>query len=89
MIDAIRTEFEDIFSDVLRRQGGKREPIELTEKEKFAMCLIAGVPIDCDVKENIAFFKTKYPCGVAWNGFKFVIGYKMPDNKTHLAYHCE
>lgn len=59
---------------------------ELTESEKFCICALAGAQIishfgnrcckdNCFRSNNtITHYETYYPCGIIWDGNKFIVG---------------
>lgn len=53
---------------------------ELTDDEKFALYYASGLSTDCGKLERIGEkFEIKFttkPCAIAWDGRKFLIGFK-------------
>jgi hypothetical protein len=74
------------FLSALQKQKGKKELVELTESERFSIAVAAGAQIIShygfrSCKEGcarsspmIAHFETYYPCGICWDGEKFLVG---------------
>lgn len=84
----IRLFWKDIKINVLsavEKQRGKTELTELTETERFAIAVSAGAQIvshfgNHSCKQGcakssplVAHFETYYPCGIAWDGQKFLV----------------
>ena len=61
MIDALIKQFTD-----LPRKG--TPACELTERDKLALCLAAGVPSETNIEGTMLNVKLTVPCGVADRG---------------------
>lgn len=92
-------DIESLFQSAFSKQTGHRDTVELTESERFAICVLSGVEIvshyryDCCKEgcprsnEGAFHFETYYPCNVIWDGEKFQvvvqISKKFRDVESH------
>ncbi len=58
---------------VTKKQMQQRDkPIKLTNEDKFALAFVAGVRVFYERDDNMLEATTE-PCGVGWDGNKFVV----------------
>ena len=60
--------FRDILSQITQLPRKGVPAVDLTDRERLALCIAAGAPIETEVVGGFLTVKTTVPCGVADRG---------------------
>lgn len=86
-----------LLKSILERQRGQSNTIDLTEPEKFLIAVVAGCEIVSHCTRNnckegcsrsstgLYHFETYYPCGIAWNGQKFIVAQQISKDFRNIS----